>query len=147
MATGSRRNKAVEAFGLRWAGAMLLAGCTASDGETAEPAQSAQAMPAPVYAGIETLLLDDDLVNFVVRMRQVGDPVQLRLYSECAAAQYTVIRGYEYLRHVRTQVSEEAGIWRADAVYTISPDLPRGLQTIDAAFTVALCKRSGVPTV
>lgn len=135
------------AFALRWAGAMVLAGCAASGGEPAESAPRPFDGPDPIYDGIETVLLADDLVSMVVRMRQVSDPVQLRLYSECAAAQYTVIRGYNYLRHVRTQVSEEAGNWRADAVYTISPDLPRGLQTIDAAFTVAMCERSGVPTV
>ena len=134
----------MRALNLHVAGALMLAGCSAAGPEAAEPAPPA---PEPIYDGIETLLLADDLVNFVVEMRQVTDPVQLRLYSECAAAQYTMIRGYEYLRHVRTQLTEEAGNWRADAVYTISPDLPRGLQTIDAAFTVGLCERSGVPTV
>ena len=100
-----------------------------------------------VYSGIETRLLDDDLVNFIVEMEGIEDAVPLRLYAECAAAQYALIRDYAYLRHVRTTVSETAGIWRADAVYTISPDLPAGQQTIDAAFTLALCDRDGVPTV
>lgn len=100
-----------------------------------------------VYDGIQTRLLDDDLVNFRVSMRGAEGPVDLRLYAECAAARYALIRGYDFVRHVRTTVEEEGGNWRADAVYTVSPGLPQGLQTIDAGFTVATCERSGVPTV
>ena len=40
--------------------------------------------------------------------------------------------GYGFARHVRTVTDERAGIRRADAVYTISPALPRGSRTIDA---------------
>ena len=68
-------------------------------------------------------------------------------YAECAAAQYTLIRGYGFARHVRTNVTEEGGIWRADAVYTISPSLPKGLKTIDAEVTAFQCAERGIPTV
>ena len=68
-------------------------------------------------------------------------------YAECAAAQYTLIRGYGFARHVRTNVVEEGGIWRGDAVYTISPALPRGLKTIDAEVVAAHCAENGIPMV
>ena len=68
-------------------------------------------------------------------------------YAECAAAQYALIRGFGFARHVRTQLDESAGNWRADAVYTISPALPEGLRTIDAEVTVQNCGLNGIPTV
>jgi hypothetical protein len=68
-------------------------------------------------------------------------------YAECAAAQYALIRGYGFARHVRTNVDNQGSLWRADAVYTISPALPRGLSTIDAEVTVQNCAENGIPTV
>jgi hypothetical protein len=113
-----------------------------------EPAaEVAQGDFAPVYLGVETRLLDGDLVNFAVTMRGARGPADVESYAECAAAQYTLIRGYGFARHVRTVVDETAGNWRADAVYTISPALPEGLRTIDAEVTVANCGTSGIPTV
>ena len=114
----------------------LLAGCVAAGEDT-----------TPSYEGVETLLLDGDLVNFFVEMRGPADGAQVEAYARCAAAQYALIRGYGFARHVRTLVEERSGIWRADAVYTISPDLPQGLRTIDAEVTVAQCGQSGIPTV
>jgi len=102
---------------------------------------------SPVYNGIETRLLDGELVSFLVQMEGARDNADVAAYAECAAAQYTLIRGYGFARHVRTNVVEEAGLWRADAVYTISPALPRGLSTIDAEVTVLNCAETGIPTV
>lgn len=101
----------------------------------------------PEYQGIETRLLDGDLVNFRVAMTGARGPEDVSKYAECAAAQYTLIRGFGFLRLVRTTVAEQAGIWRADAVYTISSALPQGLKTIDAEVTVADCGALGIPTV
>ncbi|MGO4915608.1 hypothetical protein [Pseudogemmobacter sp. W21_MBD1_M6] len=101
----------------------------------------------PSYKGIETRLMDGDLVNFRVAMRGARDGDDVSAYAECAAAQYALIRGYGFARHVRTKVQEEGGVWRADAVYTISPALPRGMQTIDAEVAVANCAETGIPTV
>lgn len=102
---------------------------------------------APGYRGIETRLLDGDLVNFRVAMVGARTAEDVSKYAECAAAQYTLIRGYGFARHVRTNVGEEAGLWTADSVYTISPSLPQGLKTIDAEVTVADCTENGIPTV
>ena len=99
------------------------------------------------YDGIETRLLDGDLVNFRVKVANTIERQDVADYAECAAAQYALIRGYGFARNVRTLVDEEGGIWTGDAVYTISPALPRGSRTIDAEVTVAECARRSIPTV
>ena len=119
----------------------VLAGCAAA------PEQVSQGVFAPSYQGVETRLLDGDLVNFRVSMSGAQSRQDVEKYAECAAAQYTLIRGYGFARHVRTVVDERGGVLSADAVYTISPSLPRGSRTIDAEVTVADCAASGIPTV
>jgi hypothetical protein len=109
--------------------------------------QAARPVPVAEYKGIETRLLDGDLVNFRVTMRGARERADVARYAECAAAQYTLIRGYGFARHLQTNVSEEAGLWRADAVYTISSALPRGLKTIDAEVVAANCAENGIPMV
>jgi hypothetical protein len=119
---------------------LMLAACA-----PAEP-DAGTAYPSD-YRGVETSLLDGDLVQFHVAMgnpRAAGD---LDAYAECAAAQYALIRGYGFARHLRTNINEEGGVWTADAVYTISPSLPRGKRTIDAEVVVANCVENGIPTV
>lgn len=119
---------------------MFLAGCQSAGTVSKAPFD-------PVYRGIETRLLDGDLVSFLVEMSGARDIADVVEYGKCAAAQYALIRGYGFARHVRTNVTEEGGIWRADAVYTISADLPRGTKTIDAEVAVAGCAEAGIPTV
>jgi hypothetical protein len=99
------------------------------------------------YLGVETALLDQDLVQFKVQMTNAITTKDVSRYAEYAAAQYTLIRGWGFARHVRTNVNEEGGVWSADAVYTISPALPRGLRTIDAEVVTAACVEKGIPTV
>ena len=125
-------------FGLAAALAVLV-GC-AGDGSDAAPR-------AAVYKGIETILLDGDLVNFRVAMTGARDNSDVEVYARCAAAQYALIRGYGFARHVRTNVAQKNGTWRGDAVYTISASLPRGVRTIDAEVTVRDCGAQGIPTV
>ncbi|MBW7922772.1 MAG: hypothetical protein H3C51_11805 [Rubellimicrobium sp.] len=96
---------------------------------------------------METRLMDGDLVNFHVRMRGTSDPDSVVAYARCAAAGYTLIRGYGFARHVRTLTDRRSGILSADAVYTISPALPRGSRTIDAEVVARACRQAGIPTV
>jgi hypothetical protein len=103
--------------------------------------------PPASYDGVETRLLDDDLVNFRAQLTGVATRADVDAYARCAAAQYTLIRGYAFARHVRTSITEEGGVWVADAVYTISPELPRGLQTLEAEIVAADCAEQGIPTV
>jgi len=98
------------------------------------------------YQGIETILLDDDMVNFRVAMAR-GSSEAVEAYARCAAAQYALIRGFGFARHVRTTVAQQQNVWRGDAVYVISAALPRGLRTIDAEVTVRNCGELGIPTV
>ncbi|MCA0995665.1 hypothetical protein [Alloyangia pacifica] len=112
----------------------------------AEPAPETAPF-APRYEGVETRLLDGDLVNFFVAMRGARGSEDVENYADCAAAQYALIRGYGFARHLRTNVSEEGGLWRGDAVYTISAALPRGLKTIDAEVVASACAENGIPMV
>lgn len=112
-----------------------------------EPAVPIASDFIPEYKGVETVLLDGDLVQFNVAMTKALSADDVADYAQCAAAQYTLIRGYGFARHLRTNVSQEGGIWRGDAVYTISPSLPRGTKKIDAEVTVSECMERGIPTV
>ena len=123
--------------------ALSMGGCVQATAPVADPEEPFE----PVYRGIETRLLDDDLVGFTVEMEGARTGQDVADYAECAAAQYTLVRGYGFTRHVRTNMVEEAGVWRADAIYTISPALPRGVSTIDAEVTVSNCDATGIPTV
>ena len=80
-------------------------------------------------------------------MRGARGPGDVEDYAECAAAQYALIRGYGFARHLRTTVNEEGGLWRGDAVYTVSAALPPGLRTIDAEVTALACSETGIPMV
>lgn len=126
----------------------LMAGLAACAPAQGAGTRAPQDGTAPVYHGVETRLLEGDLVDFRVAVSgEAAAEETVVAYATCAAAQYALIRGYGFARHVRTNVSEDGGIWRADAVYTISPALPRGLRTIDAEVTVADCADQGIPTV
>lgn len=109
--------------------------------------QASQGTFSPAYKGIETILLDGDLVNFRVEMTGARNNQDVANYAACAAAQYALIRGFGFARHVRTNVDNQGGTWRGDAVYTISAALPMGLKTIDAEVTVRDCGAQGIPTV
>lgn len=124
-----------------WMAALAgLSGCASAPAVTDEEY-------SPGYRGIETILLDGDLVNFRVAMTGARDVMDVEAYARCAAAQYALIRGFGFARHVRTNVAQDGEIWRGDAVYTISAALPEGLRTIDAEVVVRDCGAQGIPTV
>lgn len=120
-------------------------GLAACSDDVAGPSDSA----APVrYLGVETQLLDHDLVLFQVRMSGTGVTREdVSRYGECAAAQYALIRGFGFARHVRTGVEKRGKVWHGDAGYVISAALPEGLRTIDAEVVVQDCISQGIPTV
>lgn len=102
---------------------------------------------APIYKGVKTRLLEGDLVSFLVEMEGARGPEDVSAYTECAAAQYALIRGFGFARHLRTNVTEDKGLWQADGIYTISAALPRGLKTIDAEVVTDACIENEIPTV
>ena len=118
----------------------LLAACQA-----ATLATDSASLEAPFYKGISTRLLEKDLVQFKVHLANGAGPQAVQDYAKCAAAQYTLIRGYGYARHIRTNIECRANTWAADAVYTISADMPRGLKTIDAKAVAADCVENNIP--
>jgi hypothetical protein len=118
-----------------------LAGCAEGGG-----AEVTKGPFDPVYIGVESEVLDPTLFRFAAQMKGARAASDVETYARCAAAGYAVEKGFGFVRHVRTDVNERGGIWRADAVYTISPGLPRGLKTIDAEVTVADCAEQGIPT-
>jgi hypothetical protein len=126
--------------------AALTACAPVPAGQGAGQGDLADAAP-PAYRGIETRRLDDDLVGFRVEMAGGRGVADVEAYARCAAAQYALIRGFGFARHVRTNVAQTNGLWRGDAVYTISAALPRGFRTIDAEVTVRDCGEQGIPTI
>ena len=124
-----------------------LGGCTEPTGEDVTRAATPEAPRVLSYDGIATQLLEGDLVQFVVAMGGDAQPDDVSRYAECAAAQYSLIRGYGFARHVRTNVEIKGGQWRGDAVYTISAALPRGLRTVDAEIVVQNCLEDKISMV
>ena len=127
---------------------LALAGCIGT-GEPPEDLPDRPPFPPEnaQYLGSQTRLLDSDLVNFLVEMRGARDGRDAGAYARCVAAQYALIRGYGFARHIRTIASQEGGVWRGDAVYTVSPALPPGKRTLDAETEVARCREDGIPLI
>src|SRR5690606_15201141 len=98
----------------------LILAATAAVGACAGGPEVSQQPRVPSYLGIETILLDGDMVNFRVAMQGARDEADVETYGRCAAAQYALIRGFGFARHVRTQVAKTKETWRGDAVYLIS---------------------------
>ncbi|WP_413816227.1 hypothetical protein [Palleronia sp. THAF1] len=128
--------------------ALVLGGCV---GLGALPEDLPERPPFPPenaqYLGSQTRLLDTDLVNFLVEMRGARDGRDAGAYARCVAAGYALIRGFGFARHIRTIASQEGGLWRGDAVYTVSPALPPGKRTLDAETEVARCREDGIPLI
>ena len=130
------------------AGILALAACTIAEAPESTPRVDRESLPFdPEYRGVQTRLLDVDLVNFLAEMTGARDVQDVDAYAACAAVQYALIRGYGFARHVRTNVDEEGGVWRADAVYTISLTLPPGAKPLNAETKVAECRDEGIPTI
>ncbi|MEH6360972.1 MAG: hypothetical protein V7761_09590 [Amylibacter sp.] len=113
--------------------------------------QSQEISKAPTgtmeYINVDTRLMKPELVNMVVTMRNPRTPTDVLAYVECAAAQYTLIRGFGFAGRVQVNVSEDKGIWAGNAIYTLSNAHPGGRHTIDAEVTVEDCTAHNIPMV
>ena len=101
----------------------------------------------PRYLGVRTVLLQSDMVNVFVTMSGAKMNSDVEAYGRCAAAQYALIRGWGFARHIRTTVETKNNTWHGDGVYLISASLPPGLMTIDAEVAVRDCAEQGIPTI
>jgi len=99
------------------------------------------------YEGVAPLWLGDNIAQVTARMRGIDDNAPVLAYAECGLAQYALDQGFGFARQIRTNVIKEGGIWTADAVYSVSPSLPQGLDTIDVEVTVEACAENGIPVV
>ncbi|MFW5655853.1 MAG: hypothetical protein ACOCYW_09475 [Roseicyclus sp.] len=105
-------------------------------------------LDAPLrHEGVETLALGENIVNLTLRMSGPATDEDLLAYADCAVAGYALRQGFGFARHVRTNTQNEGSLRVADAIYTVSPTLPRGLQTIDAEVMASNCAEQGIPTV
>jgi hypothetical protein len=127
--------------------AATLTTATAALGGCTQSAEVTEGRDRIGYLGVQTILLDDDLVSFSVALQGARDKADVERYGRCAAAQYAQEKGYGFVRQVRTIVKQDGRNWFGDAVYLISAALPEGLRTIDAEVTVAECVELGIPTV
>lgn len=127
--------------------AAALAGCTAPAGGPATRAGASGEAGPPIYLGAAAERMSDTLVNLQLRMRGGNGAADMRRYADCVVSGVALQQGYGFARHVRTNLTDEAGIWLADAVYTLSPALPGGLRTLDADVVATTCREEGIPLV
>ena len=120
--------------------ALLLGACAEVSQGDREPVKTE-------YLGIQTALLDNNMVSFRVAMRGAKDAQAVEAYGRCAAAQYALIRGAGFARHIKTQVGKTGATWVGEAVYLVDRSLPNGIRTIDAEVVVRDCGALGIPTV
>lgn len=109
-------------------GAMLASGC---------------ATAAPEPAGVtllETRFLAENILQVVVEMQGAPSEAVVRTATDCAAAEAAKLQNLDFARHVRTAMREEGGVRRADAVYTVSKDVPRGNFVLDVAVQAEACR-------
>jgi len=125
----------------------LLTGSLAGLAACAQTPAADSAAPRPAtYLGTDAVLMGGDLVQVTVRMKGGAGADAVNDYARCAAAGFAVKNRAGFARNVRTLTDKEGGVWHADAVYSITSALPKGLQTIDAEVAVDDCSARGVPT-
>jgi hypothetical protein len=98
------------------------------------------------YMGAEFDEIDDELLGVRVSIRRTDLSEDVVAYGECVVAGHALKKDLGFARHLRTKTQVKGGVISANAVYTLSKTLPKGLVTIDAAEKVANCRELGIPT-
>lgn len=119
---------------------VALGACAAPEAEDV-----AEAPFSPAYLGVETLLEEGDLINLGVRMTGARGDDDVAAYAECAAVGLAQSRGFGFVRHVRTLVTQDDEIWQADAAFLVSAARPLGLVTLETAAAAKACADRGIP--
>ena len=117
------------------AGLVGCVGAAPTDGDRAKGA----------FLAADVLPWKGDLIRVRVTTKLAAGAEGADEFARCVAAGYAVKNKAGFVRHVRTLTDKEGGIWRADAVYSVTAALPDGVQTIDAEVTVADCAERGIP--
>lgn len=117
-----------------------LAACAAT-----VPDATPEALRA-TYLSADAVGWKDDLVRVRVSLKGADAADAAAGFARCIAAGYAVKNNAGFVRQVRTLTDKEGGIWRADAVYSVTAALPQGVQTIDAEVTVDECAERAIPT-
>lgn len=120
-----------------------LAGLAACAGSA--PSDAPQ-VPKADYLSAEAVGWKDDLVRVRVALKGPDAADAVADFARCVAAGYAVKNNAGFVRQVRTLTDKEGGIWRGDAVYSVTAALPQGVQTIDAEVTVDECAERAIPT-
>ena len=102
---------------------------------------------SPDGRGIETMQFADDLMNSRVELTNTLSSTGNADYAQYTAKGYMLIQGWDFARHVCSSVERDKNIWTADAYYTISKELPRGIKTIKAGAVALAFAEHGIPTV
>ena len=110
-------------------------------------ALSACAASPRVYEATDPVGMGGDLVGFLAAVKGARTGAEAEDYATCVAAAYALEKQAGFARKVRVYLKEEGGVWSADAVYSVSPALPKGMRTIDAEVTGADSAERGIPTV
>ncbi|HEY0213416.1 MAG TPA: hypothetical protein VGC40_07505 [Paenirhodobacter sp.] len=130
--------------------AMVCPPVLAASPET-KPETKTGAEAAPVeditYLGVETRMLDAELVDLRVALKGTETDAAVAAYLKCAAAQYTLIRGMDTARQIRTVVSKSGGTWRGQAVYMIGKGNPRGFDKVEARAMMNECAEKNIPAI
>lgn len=130
---------------------LAFAGCQAHGDKAGQGEKAAEPPPPPpAYLGSEVTLMGGDLVQIKAGLkpsaRDKGGDAEVQAYARCQMADFAVAHKAGYLRQIRTLRDKEGGVWRADAVYSVTSDKPAGQNTIDAAEAVRDCEKSAIPT-
>lgn len=125
----------------------VLSACAETETGSDGAGELSDAAFAPDYLGSEARMLDDTMLQVEVSMRGARNKGDVDRYAQCAAVSHALHEEFGFVRHLRTLVTEEAGLWRADGVYLISAALPPGMKTIDVEVVAADCAENGIPMV
>ncbi|WP_284165655.1 hypothetical protein [Frigidibacter sp. SD6-1] len=124
----------------------LLTGSLAGLSACAETGAGDVASAGRDYRAASVRIWQDDLVRVRTEMTGAADEAEAAGYARCVVAGFALDHGMNFVRNVRTITDKEGGVWRADAVYSVTSALPAGISTIDAEVTVEECAERKIPT-
>lgn len=115
-------------------------------GCTQDPANVVPRDPETLtYLGAEVTKLDDEIVSLDVSIQGTNQPIDVVAYGDCIVSGYARANDFGFARHLRTKTDVRGGVISANAVYTLSKNLPSGLTTIAVADQIDICSELGIP--